>query len=233
VELARRSRGAHPRIRRWHRGRCADDDAKGDARAPGCRRRLPHARAGRAGGTDCSGAVCLAQADLVPASRSRSGVHLPRPTCICGKPCSARLEIRLPKLRVPALLMAGDVAAFAEEIERAARHPLSLMNEATLLWKFLYDSVDRYGRQHPEWTFARHEDPSVDPESGFRSICPRTGIRFAGGVAEALGRSTSIDNSNANVSRWRQQLDRCDIAALRASVDDISCRFYSDAEWPA
>jgi hypothetical protein len=129
--------------------------------------------------------------------------------------------------------MAGDFAAFAEEIERAARHPLSLMNEATLLWKFLYDTVDKYGRQRPEWTFARHEDPSVGPESGFRSICPRTGIRFGGGVAEALWHSTSIDNSNANVGRWRQQLDRCDIAAPRASVDDISCRLYSDAEWPA
>ena len=54
---------------------------------------------------------------------------------------------------------------------------------------------------------------------------PRTRIRFAGGVAEALRHSTSIDDSNANVSRWRQQLDRFDIAAPGASVDDISCRF--------
>jgi hypothetical protein len=130
-------------------------------------------------------------------------------------------------------LMAGDLCPFAEEIERAARHPLSLMNEAALLWKCLYATVDRYRRQHPEWMFPRHEDLSVDPERGFRAICQRTGIPFAGAVAEALRRSTSTDNSNANVSRWRQQLDRHDIAALRASVDDVSCRFYSDAEWPA
>jgi hypothetical protein len=39
-------------------------------------------------------------------------------------------------------------------------------------------------------------------------------------------------NSTAIISRWRQQLDASEIAEIRASVENVSSRFYSDGEWP-
>lgn len=144
-------------------------------------------------------------------------------------------------------LMTADLAPFAEEIERAARHPPGFIEEAALLWRCIYATVYRYGKQHPEWMFLRHEDLSADPESEFQAICQRTGIPFAGAVAEELRRNTATDNpvdapagathalmrnSTAIISRWRQQLDASEIAEIRASVENVSSRFYSDGEWP-
>jgi Sulfotransferase family len=145
-------------------------------------------------------------------------------------------------------LMDTDLAPFAGEIEHAVRHPLSIIDEAALLWRCIYATVYRYRDQHLEWMFLRHEDLSANPDSWFQAICNRTGIPFAGAVAEQLRRNTSADNpvdappgathalmrnSTANISRWRQQLDPGEIAAIRASVEDVSSRFYSDGEWPA
>jgi hypothetical protein len=111
----------------------------------------------------------------------------------------------------------------------------------------LYATVNRYGKQHGEWMFLWHEDLSADPESGFQAICQRTAIPFAGAVAEELRRNTATNNpvdapvgathalmrnSTAIISRWRQQLDASEIAEIRASVENVSSRFYSDGEWP-
>jgi hypothetical protein len=144
-------------------------------------------------------------------------------------------------------LMDADLAPFAQEIERAARHPLNIIDEAALLWRCIYATVYRYGNQHPEWMFLRHEDLSAEPERGFQLICQHTGISFAGPVSDELRRNTSTDNpvdappgtthalmrhSKANIGRWREQLAPRDIAVIRASVEDVSSRFYSDSEWP-
>lgn len=143
-------------------------------------------------------------------------------------------------------LMNTDLARFADEIDRAARHPLGIIDEAALLWRCIYAAVDRYREQHLQWVFFRHEDLSADPDCGFHAICQRTGIPFVGAIAEELRRNTSTDNpvdappgtthallrhSKANISRWRRQLDPGDIAALRASVEDVSYQFYSDDDW--
>ncbi len=143
-------------------------------------------------------------------------------------------------------LMTGDLAPFAREIELAARRPPSPLAEASLMWKSLYRTVDRYVGQRPDWMFVRHEDLSADPARGFEALCGQTGISFAGSVADTLRRNSSAQNpvdaptgvahsllrdSQANATSWRRRLDPRDIAAIRASVEEISSRFYTDAEW--
>jgi len=144
-------------------------------------------------------------------------------------------------------LMTSDLAPFATEIECAARRPPDPLAEASLLWKCLYRIVDRYVTQRPDWMFVRHEDLSLDPARGFRAVCEYSGIAFSGSVAETLRRNTSTENpveapagaahflmrdSRANASAWHRRLDPREIAAVRASVEEVSCRFYSEAEWP-
>jgi sulfotransferase family protein len=143
-------------------------------------------------------------------------------------------------------LMAGDLAPFASEIERAAHRPPSPVAEASLMWKSIYRTVDRYLSQRPDWVFVRHEDLSADPTRGFEALCESTGIAFTGAVADTLRHNSSADNpvdaptgvahsllrdSRANATSWRRRLDPRDVAAIRASVEEVSSRFYTDADW--
>ncbi len=143
-------------------------------------------------------------------------------------------------------LMESDLAPFAAEIEDAVRRPPGRIAEAGLLWKSLYATIARYRSERPDWMFVRHEDLSADPATGFQSICRHTGIPYSAVVADTLRRNTSPDNpadapqgtahalmrdSRMTANRWREQFDLRDIAALRASVEDVSSGFYSDADW--
>ncbi len=144
-------------------------------------------------------------------------------------------------------LMSTDLAPFAGEIEAAARRPLEPITEAALLWKSIYATVDRYRRERPRWMFLRHEDLSAEPSNGFRAICRHTGIGLSGAIADMVRRSTSPENpidaprgvthavmrDSRRIARsWRLRMDSREIALLRASVEDVASRFYTDEEWP-
>jgi hypothetical protein len=143
-------------------------------------------------------------------------------------------------------LMATDLAPFADEIEAAARRPPDPITEAALLWKSIYATVDRYRVERPGWMFLRHEDLSADPASGFQAICRHSGIVLSDAIAGMVQRSTSPDNpieaprgvahavmrDSRQIARsWRLRMDSREIARLRASVDDVASRFYTDEEW--
>jgi len=143
-------------------------------------------------------------------------------------------------------LMSTDLAPFADEIEAAARRPPDPIAEAGLLWKSIYATVDRYRRERPRWMFVRHEDLSADPSNGFHAICRRTGIGLSGDIADMVRRSTSPENpidaprgvahavmrdSRRAARSWRRRMDSREIALLRASVEDVASRFYTDEEW--
>jgi len=143
-------------------------------------------------------------------------------------------------------LMSTDLAPFADEIEAAARRPPDPITEAALLWKSIYATVDRYRRERPRWMFLRHEDLSADPSNGFDAICGHTGIVFSGAIANMVRRSTSPDNpidaprgvthavmrDSRRIARsWRLRMASRETALLRASVEDVASRFYTDEEW--
>ena len=149
-------------------------------------------------------------------------------------------------LRSQPSLMSTDLAPFADEIEAAARRPPDPITGAALLWKSIYATVDRYRRERPHWMFLRHEDLSADPSNGFGAICRHTGIALPGAVADMVRRSTSPENpidaprgvphavmrDSRRIARtWRQRLDACEVGLLRASVEDVASRFYTDEEW--
>ena len=90
-------------------------------------------------------------------------------------------------------LMEGDLAPFAAEIESAACRRPTLINEAALVWKCIYATVDRYRAERPAWKFVRHEDLLMDPASGFQAICEHTRAPFSAPVAETLRRTSSSE----------------------------------------
>ena len=113
------------------------------------------------------------------------------------------------------------------------------------MWKCIYATVDRYRAEHPAWKFVRHEDLLMDPASGFQAICEHR-APFSAPVGEALRRSSSSENpvdappgtehslmrdSRAMTHRWRQLLEPADVLAIRASVEQVASRYYTDADW--
>ena len=143
-------------------------------------------------------------------------------------------------------LMERDLAPFAAEIEAAVRRRLDAVSEAGLLWKCLYATVDRYRRERPDWLFLRHEDLSVRPVDGFQAMCRHIGIAYSAAIAAEVARTTAPGNpvdpppgvahallrdSRNAAANWRPHMERREVAALRASVEEISSRFYTDAEW--
>jgi sulfotransferase family protein len=143
-------------------------------------------------------------------------------------------------------LMSTDLAPFADEIEAAARRPTDPITEAALLWKSIYATVDRYRRERPRWLFLRHEDLSANPSDGFNAICEHTGIVLSGAIANMVRRSTASENpidaprgvphavmrDSRRIARsWHRRMGSREIARLRASVEDVASRFYTDEEW--
>ena len=60
---------------------------------------------------------------------------------------------------------------------------------------------------------------------------------FSGGAnpdepeAPVGSEATLRRNSVANADGWRRRLDAAQIARIRRGVEDVSPRFYSDADW--
>ena len=70
-------------------------------------------------------------------------------------------------------LLVDYLGPFEGEIRRYAEEPGDPIDEAVLLWRLVYATVDRYRAERPGWIFVRHEDLSLDPARGLRRRCTR------------------------------------------------------------
>lgn len=143
-------------------------------------------------------------------------------------------------------LMAGDLAPIAEQIERYAGTPASILDQAALLWKALYLVVLRYREQHPDWILVRHEDISREPVEGFSSLCRSLAVADSYAVLERARQTSTSANpaeaptgvahalhrdSRSAASAWKRRLTTEQVASLREVVDDVSRHFYADEDW--
>ena len=152
-------------------------------------------------------------------------------------------------------LMQERLAPFRAEIHEHARYQHPLAEQAALLWRLVYSSVEDYRRDHPDWQFVRHEDLSRDPVSGFGRIYARLGLempaRVRGAIARhshpgarRLGRPSTMDDrlsrggkmgihrdSQEVAESWRRRLTQREIETVRNGVRGVAESFYSDADW--
>jgi hypothetical protein len=143
-------------------------------------------------------------------------------------------------------LMDDCLYAFRDEIERFARRPHAIVDQAVLLWRIFHSVVRYYQREHPQWNFVRHEDLSRRPVLEFTRLFRRLGLRMTprtrrtieahsaarnpreadAGVVHQLRR-----NSSANVWSWKRRLTPGEIARVRRGTEDVAGYFYADDEW--
>lgn len=137
---------------------------------------------------------------------------------------------------------------FLEE-DRTAMESLSMedtLGQAALLWRVVYRRVARMIDEYPSFILVRHEDLSLDPLNGFRSLYKKLGLDFTPKAKEAILNASSSENpdelsekkvhsvkldSLANIANWKKRLSEGEIRRVRDITGEVTELCYPDAEW--
>ena len=121
-----------------------------------------------------------------------------------------------------------------------------VVGQSALLWRIIYRSIHTARSLFPDFKIVRHEDLSLDPVTGYKSLYESLGLPFDEKVREAILNSSSSENptelsrkkiysvkldSRANMDNWKKRLTSEEISRIRKMTENVSHLFYSDEEW--
>ncbi len=121
-----------------------------------------------------------------------------------------------------------------------------IVGQSALLWRMVYRSVHTTRNLLPDFKIVRHEDLSLDPVTGYKSLYESLGLIFDEKVRDTIINSSSSENptelskkkvhsvkldSRANMDNWKKRLTSDEITHIRKMTEDVSHLFYSDEEW--
>lgn len=142
------------------------------------------------------------------------------------------------------LLMERYLHPFESHIAQCAQGRAGLVEQGIVLWNCVHHTLELYRQRHPEWTFVRHEDLSLDPVERFREIYERLGLTFTEHARSLIAQRTGSHNpveqqsgneyvrdSRRNVSNWKKRLSADEIAEIRDGTAAIYPRLYPDMPW--
>jgi hypothetical protein len=144
-------------------------------------------------------------------------------------------------------LMRDVLFPFEREICSFAEHERDILDQAALLWKMIYHTVNQYRQKHPEWIFVRHEDLSNDPVDEYARLYALLDLPFTGSVRRTIEEHSFRKvtgpekkdylphdihrNSRGLVLKWKNRLTADEINRIRSGVGEVSLGFYSEDEW--
>ncbi|HVM62086.1 MAG TPA: sulfotransferase [Verrucomicrobiae bacterium] len=141
------------------------------------------------------------------------------------------------------LLMRDYLHPFENEIRQFAEHRQDPVDQAILLWRLIHGVILRYRETHPEWTFARHRDLSLNPIGEFHRIFERVGLPY--GTREEINTrhycmaeanpggyvwNDVVRNSAQNMNLWRARLTEEELARVREKCSDLAREFFTEDE---
>ncbi len=121
-----------------------------------------------------------------------------------------------------------------------------IVGQSALLWRMIYRAVHSTRQLFPDFKIVRHEDLSLDPVAGYKSLYESLGLTFTDKVRDTILNSSSSENptelskkkvhsvkldSRANLDNWKKRLGADEITRIRKMTEDVSPLFYSDNEW--
>jgi hypothetical protein len=142
------------------------------------------------------------------------------------------------------MLMRDHLEADRAEMEKMSAD--DIVGQSALLWRMIYRSVHTTRSLFPDFKIFRHEDLSIDPIAGYKSLYESLGLSFDDKVRDTILNSSSSENpsklgknrthsvkldSRANLSNWKKILTPEEIIRIRKLTEDVSHFFYSDNEW--
>jgi hypothetical protein len=143
------------------------------------------------------------------------------------------------------LLLQNHLQPFTDDIEKFAREPQDILDQAILLWRMMHHMILHYQHTHQDWIFLRHEDISADPLEHFARLFKRLNLDFSPKVKSTIedysnssnpgelqaGHQIVRLNSKANIKSWKKKLTESEVTYIRSKVEDISSAFYTDTDW--
>ncbi len=121
-----------------------------------------------------------------------------------------------------------------------------IIGQSALLWRIIYRAVHSTSNIFPDFKIVRHEDLSLDPVAGYKSLYESLGLTFDEKVRDVIINASSSENpaelsqkkvhsvkldSRANMDNWKKRLAPEEISRIRKLTEDVSHFFYSDHEW--
>jgi hypothetical protein len=134
----------------------------------------------------------------------------------------------------------------ADRADMEAMPADDIVGQSALLWRTIYRSVHSTLSLFPDFKLVRHEDLSLDPVAGYKSLYESLGLTFDDKVRDTILNSSSSENptelskkkvhsvkldSRANMNNWKKRLTPEEITRIRKLTEDVSHLFYSDEEW--
>jgi hypothetical protein len=142
------------------------------------------------------------------------------------------------------LLMEEVLAPFADEIRAFAAEERDIVDQAGLLWKMIYSTIDDYRERHNDWIVIRHEDLARDPVDQFSRLYRRLGLSFDAEVEETVRSHSKKKNpaettnpvqlrrdSRSVIYNWTNRLTPEEIERVRRHTEPIASRFYAHGDW--
>ncbi len=144
------------------------------------------------------------------------------------------------------LLMECLLEPYRKEMQNIMAAPHDVIGQASLLWRIIYQVVARYQETNPAFLVIRHEDLSIDPQSGFSQLYAKLGLPFTSRVQNKIQQSSSAENprelskhtvhtvhldSRANLENWKKRLQPEEIDRIRRMTQDLADHFYPDFNW--
>jgi len=121
-----------------------------------------------------------------------------------------------------------------------------IIGQAALLWTMIYQVVHSIRQQLPSIQVVRHEDLSLDPVSGYRTLYGSLGLNFTSRVEQIILNSSSSENpgevskkkvhavkldSRANLDNWKRRLTSDEIVHIRRVTEEVAHAYYPEVKW--
>jgi hypothetical protein len=144
------------------------------------------------------------------------------------------------------LLMRHWLEPFRGEMEQAQAQPDDLIYRASLLWRLVYHVVRQYQEQNLPYHIVRHEDLSLDPVEGYKSLYQQLGLPFTSQAEAAIRKASGAGNpdelskakvhsvhldSRANLKNWHKRLTREETARIQDLTAGTANHFYTQEDW--
>jgi Sulfotransferase domain len=134
----------------------------------------------------------------------------------------------------------------ADRVEMESVKADDIIGQSALLWRMIYRFVDSTRSLFPDFKIVRHEDLSLDPVNGYKSLYESLGLTFTEKIHKFILNSSNSENptelskkkihsvkldSRANMDNWKKRLTPDEITRIRKMTEGVSHLFYSDKEW--
>ncbi len=142
------------------------------------------------------------------------------------------------------LLMRNYLEPYRREMQSVKAD--DIIGQASLLWTIIYRTIHEVHQRIPAIEIVRHEDLSLDPVSGYRTLYQFLGLDFTSHVEHTILNSSSSENptelsrkkthsvkldSRANLDNWKRRLKPEEILQIRRITEEVAHLYYPEVNW--